>query len=826
MRKLLTVLAAALLWGAPVFAQGEYVDARGRVTSTIVADVLAQMPAKSESQWLSDMSDLVQSAPGSIVALAAFLPDQAARTGAEYALKGVSDYVSAGNAGGEKVREGLVSAIGAAGDPVAKAFLVSVLAPVATKDEAVLLQGLTSDPVCGPYAVSALEGLGVLVRPAVEEPSSDAAAFAAAIGAIDAGGPGIAVKALRKALKSDDRALRVASLDAATEKFGTGMFLPTVSKLYKKLSDPAKADILYWAGDNKVDALLGEIVPSVGAEGEIADAAIYAASKIGGDEAIHALVGQIGGSNSDKAVKALSAVHGDVEGAVKEAVTQMEDPATLASLLSFAGQKRLHGLFDEAAKYASDADGALKSTALEALAGVSAPDNADRLAAMLEAAPADDVPALQRALSHSVSTMPEREGTDLVKSYMDKGDSKALYFPVLALVNTDPSVSTLRWYFEKAGSTDARASLLEVDNISVVPDIQKAVKEGGPMTDTYIKRYLRLQSKETNPGVKRDGIDLAIRTTDDIDVKADAIGRLGRMYDPVSFAYAGQFLDNENLKLRYTAAKSVRDIAAHTADIKPDDLEKYLGKAKEVFAANGTLDDGYAVKQIDKLLSDRAPVPLSRLTEEEESAGFEMLFDGSDLSKWEGDLEGYSAVNGTIYVSAGFGTGGNLYTKKEYRNFVYRFEFCFLRPGINNGVGIRTPEGVDAAYEGMCEVQILDHDAPAYAYLREFQVHGSAYGLVPAKRITHKQLGQWSTEEIVVEGDHIKVTVNGEVVTDANLREACQGYNVAPDGGKSNPYTLDRHNHPGMFNERGHISFCGHGEGLKIRNVRILELPD
>ena len=50
------------------------------------------------------------------------------------------------------------------------------------------------------------------------------------------------------------------------------------------------------------------------------------------------------------------------------------------------------------------------------------------------------------------------------------------------------------------------------------------------------------------------------------------------------------------------------------------------------------------------------------------------------------------------------------------------------------------------------------------------------------------------------------------------------GHNVAPDGSDKNPYTIDGHNHPGMFNYKGFISFCGHGAGLKIRNVRILDL--
>ena len=27
-----------------------------------------------------------------------------------------------------------------------------------------------------------------------------------------------------------------------------------------------------------------------------------------------------------------------------------------------------------------------------------------------------------------------------------------------------------------------------------------------------------------------------------------------------------------------------------------------------------------------------------------------------------------------------------------------------------------------------------------------------------------------------------------------------------------------------MFNKKGYVSFCGHGEGLKLRNIRILDL--
>ena len=240
---------------------------------------------------------------------------------------------------------------------------------------------------------------------------------------------------------------------------------------------------------------------------------------------------------------------------------------------------------------------------------------------------------------------------------------------------------------------------------------------------------------------------------------------------------------------------------------------------------NFSPDTSDAVDEIKKLLAGlQPPVEKFILPEDEAKAGFEVLFDGTDLSKWTGDKVGYAAVNGTISVSAGYGLARNLYTIKEYKDFILRFEFCFLTPGVNKGVGIRTPMGVDAAYGGMCEVQILDHDDPIYKGLHEYQVHGSAYGIIPAKRIVHRPLGEWSTEEIKVVGDRVTVTVNGEVILDGDLRKACKGHNVSPDGSDYNPYTVDHRNHPGMFNEKGHIGFLGHGAGIKFRNIRVLDL--
>ena len=184
--------------------------------------------------------------------------------------------------------------------------------------------------------------------------------------------------------------------------------------------------------------------------------------------------------------------------------------------------------------------------------------------------------------------------------------------------------------------------------------------------------------------------------------------------------------------------------------------------------------------------------------------GFKSLFNGKDLSGWIGALDGYGVKDDAIYAKDGF---NNIYTEKEYADFILRFEFCFDVPGVNSGIGIRTPMGVDAAYHGMCEVQILDHDAPIYKGLRDYQVHGSVYGIAPARRIKHKDYGQWTSQEIRVEGRRVTVKVDGEVIVDAEVTKSIDGYD-----------------HPGILNECGYIGILGHGEGVRYRNIRIKPL--
>jgi HEAT repeat protein len=198
------------------------------------------------------------------------------------------------------------------------------------------------------------------------------------------------------------------------------------------------------------------------------------------------------------------------------------------------------------------------------------------------------------------------------------------------------------------------------------------------------------------------------------------------------------------------------------------------------------------------------------LTPEEKSEGFTALFNGRNLDNWIGNKESYVAEDGMIVIKPEKGSGGNLYTEKEFADFNFRFEFL-LTPAANNGLGIRAPLTGDAAYVGM-ELQILDNTAPVYADLQPYQYHGSVYGVIPAKTGYLKPVGEWNYEEVIVKGTQVKVILNGTVIVDGDIANA-------RDNG-----AMDHNDHPGLKNKTGHIGFLGHGSIVKFRNIRIKDL--
>lgn len=209
---------------------------------------------------------------------------------------------------------------------------------------------------------------------------------------------------------------------------------------------------------------------------------------------------------------------------------------------------------------------------------------------------------------------------------------------------------------------------------------------------------------------------------------------------------------------------------------------------------------------IRELTTDEANAVLRQHSEE---AGSVPVFDGSTLAGWTGAVENYEVVAGAIQCKPGH--GGVLYTKDEYSDFVATLEFK-LPPAGNNGLAIRFPgnSAGDAAYIGMCELQVLDSEHPNYAKIDPRQAHGSAYGMFAAHRGFLRPTGEWNFEKVTVKGSTLNVELNGYVILDCDLANVKEFMANTP--------------HPGKDRTSGYFGFAGHSDPVAFRNIKLRPL--
>ncbi len=214
------------------------------------------------------------------------------------------------------------------------------------------------------------------------------------------------------------------------------------------------------------------------------------------------------------------------------------------------------------------------------------------------------------------------------------------------------------------------------------------------------------------------------------------------------------------------------------------------------------------------IAGDNGAGATTALSAQEVAEGFAPIFDGTSLDGWvglNGDTSSYYVKEGMLICKE---TGKvHIFTEKEYGNFVLRLQFK-LDPGGNNGIGIRAQLSNTPHLNGM-EIQVLEdsyYDDGDPIKLKDYQHHGSIYGLVPAKTGHLKPAGQWNDEEIICDGRRIKVILNSAVIVDANLDD------VKP---------IDGQEHPGLQYTKGHIGLHAHGNyGAEVffRKIRVKEL--
>ncbi len=213
------------------------------------------------------------------------------------------------------------------------------------------------------------------------------------------------------------------------------------------------------------------------------------------------------------------------------------------------------------------------------------------------------------------------------------------------------------------------------------------------------------------------------------------------------------------------------------------------------------------------VLADHHGKKQNQLSDEEKKDGWELLFDGKDLSQWrnfkgEGIREQWVVKDGAFTLTAK--GGGDILTKKQYAAFELKFDYKISKGG-NSGFMFHVTEEESTPWRTGPEVQIQDnvdgHDP---------QKAGWLYQLYKADVDATNPAGEWNTLHVIISPEKCVHYMNGtkyvEYVKgskDWDKKVAASKFSKFPKFGKPT---------------KGHINFQDHGNVVSFRNVKIKDL--
>jgi len=171
------------------------------------------------------------------------------------------------------------------------------------------------------------------------------------------------------------------------------------------------------------------------------------------------------------------------------------------------------------------------------------------------------------------------------------------------------------------------------------------------------------------------------------------------------------------------------------------------------------------------------------LTPEEKKAGYILLFNGRNLDGWNGDPEAWSVEDGAIVGTTDRHTVKQntfLIYKRKYADFILRADVR-LRNG-NSGIQFRStvmPEIAEWVVKGL-QADLSDEPGRE-AWGNFYEERGRSRtmmktpdeGWQKAKDVV--RMHDWNSYEILAQGHHIRLTLNGLVTIDTTETQSSDG---------------------------------------------------
>lgn len=221
------------------------------------------------------------------------------------------------------------------------------------------------------------------------------------------------------------------------------------------------------------------------------------------------------------------------------------------------------------------------------------------------------------------------------------------------------------------------------------------------------------------------------------------------------------------------------------------------------------------------------------LTQQEQSEGWILMFNGKNTDGWRGynkdsfPQTGWAIEDESLKClsaesrSEGEAPGGDIIYNRKFRNFHFKIDWK-ISEGGNSGIFYLGQESPDFMfiYFTAPEMQVLDNERHPDANMGKDgnRKAGSLYDLIPAVPQNTKPAGEWNSVEIIVNKGHVIHMQNGEKVVEYQLWT--NEWNELVAGSKFpalNPNWAD-------VASEGYIGLQDHGNDVWFRNIKIRPL--
>jgi hypothetical protein len=218
-----------------------------------------------------------------------------------------------------------------------------------------------------------------------------------------------------------------------------------------------------------------------------------------------------------------------------------------------------------------------------------------------------------------------------------------------------------------------------------------------------------------------------------------------------------------------------------------------------------------------------APAPeapaMNTLSTAEQSEGWKLLFNGTDLTGWKGykkDAPGaaWAVEDGALALTAG--GAGDLMTAEEFGPFELALDWK-IAPNGNSGIIylVKEADGADNTYNTGPEMQVLDNDGHADGKIPSHRA-GALYDIETPPDGAVKPVGEWNEARVIFTGSKIEHWLNGQKVSESSYGDDAWKAKVAASKFKTMP----------LFGAAasGHIALQDHGDRVWYRNIKIKPL--